>query len=397
MHGEGPSEVLVRLVRACFDVSPDQTFDSLCDELISLGARHASVYVVDYDQVTLQPIAGAPSGRLLSPEPVGGSLAGVSFLGRRVEKVLSSDGNLHVWAPVLEHADRMGVVELALPDETHPLLAHLDEIGLIAGQLLHSVGRYTDRFELLRRRQAMNLAAEMQWSMLLPALTLETPSISVASTLEPAYEIGGDAFDYAVLDHQLHMCVLDAMGHGVGATMTSALTLGAYRFGRRQGMDLSTLAAEIDLALDNEWGGERFVTGHLAHLDADTGELGWINAGHPPPLLIRGGKVAGELECAPCRPFGLGAAAPTVCHQQLASDDRVLFYTDGAIEARVGVDQLGLERFSALIERELNSGHPDSVVLRRLVGHVTAHIEGKPLADDLTLVLLHWHPRGTAP
>lgn len=294
--------------------------------------------------------------------------------------------------PMRERSDRMGVVELVVADRSHPVLQHADDIGLLAGQHLHTVARYTDTFELMRRRKAMNLAAEMQWSMLLPALTLETPMLSVAGTLEPAYEIGGDTFDYAVSNHHLHLCILDAMGHGVGATLASALTLGAYRFGRRQGMGLEELARTIDHALVREWEAERFVTGHLAYLDADTGELQWVNAGHPPPLLIRDGAVVGELSCPPCRPLGLGADPVRTARASLQPGDRIIFYTDGAIEARVGRDQLGIERFITLLEKELASGERASLVLRRLVGHVTNYLAGRPLPDDLTLVLVEWQP-----
>lgn len=385
-------DILAPLVKVACELSPDSIFERFCEVLIDLGCRRAAIYVVDYDQVSLEPIAWAPAASEPEPQPVLGSAAGRAFLSQSTERDRTAEDEVRLWAPVRERADRMGVMELVLPEEGHSLAFVADEAGMLAGEHLHSVGRYTDRFELLRRRKAMNLAAEMQWTMLLPALNLETPRLSITGTLEPAYEIGGDAFDYAVLDDQLDLCIFDAMGHGVPATLASALALGAYRFGRRQGMELMDLALAVDRALVAEWGGDRFVTGHLAHLDAGTGELSWINAGHPPPLLVRGAHVEGELPCAPVPPLGLDANPHELCRFQLEPGDRVLFYTDGTIEARIGSDQLGLERFRGLIEHELSEDQPDTVVLRRLVGHVIEHIEGNPLADDVTLVLLQWHP-----
>src|ERR671912_675593 len=66
--------------------------------------------------------------------------------------------------------------------------------------------RYTDRFEMLRRRRELGLAAEIQWE-LLPSLAFELPAFSIAGTVEPAYEIGGENFDYAVSAHRLTVSV----------------------------------------------------------------------------------------------------------------------------------------------------------------------------------------------
>ena len=65
-----------------------------------------------------------------------------------------------------------------------------------------------------------------------------------------------------------------------------------------------------------------------------TGDLRWVNAGHPPPLLLRGAKVVAELGCEPCFPLGLGIAITEIGDCRLQPGDRVLFYSDGAIEAR---------------------------------------------------------------
>lgn len=380
-------------MREASEARPDVLADALCRSLVDLGSIRAALYLVDYDHATLQPVAWAPRAGEPDPLPVTGSLAGRAFLTRGVQAAGTDDGQWHVWVPVRERADQMGVVEMVVADPGHVLARQAVEVGLVAGQHLHSVSRYTDTFELVRRHRSMNLAADMQWSMLLPALSFETPLVSLAGTFEPAYEIGGDAFDYAAHDEVVDLCVLDAMGHGIGSTLASALTLGAYRFGRRQGLGLAELAQAIDEALVREWDGERFVTGHLARLDAGTGQLEWINAGHPPPLLVRRSKVVGELACEPCLPLGLGTRVEEVCRTGLEPGDRVLFYTDGAVEARDGSGrQLGVAGLVEVIQAELADPRPAMQVLRRMVGHVLTHREGHHLADDVTLVLLHWHP-----
>ena len=59
---------------------------------------------------------------------------------------------------------------------------------------------------MLRRRRELGLAAEIQWE-LLPSLAFELPTFSIAGTVEPAYEIGGDNFDYAISAHRLTVSV----------------------------------------------------------------------------------------------------------------------------------------------------------------------------------------------
>lgn len=359
---------------------------------MDLGSRLARLYVVDYDLRHLQPVSAAPPEPGLLPIEVATTMAGRAFLSGQVQGA-DTEGGYRLWVPVSERADHLGVLEVLVGGPGHPLAAHAGEIGLAVGQYLHSVSRYTDAFELLRRRQTMNLAADMQWSMLLPALAFETREVSIAGTLEPAYDIGGDCFDYAAHGSIVDLCLLDAMGHGLEATMASALALGAYRFGRRQGLSLVELARSVDRIVAGEWDGERFATGYMSRLDVASGRLSWINAGHPSALLIRNGRVIAEPQCEPCLPLGIGIGAVATGELWLEPDDRLLFYTDGAVEAR-GSDgvELGIERLTRMIEAELDDRRPASQILRQLVGHVVGHRGGQRLTDDVTLVLLHWHP-----
>jgi sigma-B regulation protein RsbU (phosphoserine phosphatase) len=87
------------------------------------------------------------------------------------------------------------------------------------------------------------------------------------------------------------------------------------------------------------FGGDAFATAVLAELDTDTGRLEWVSAGHPEPLLLRDGRLIKSLSIESALPLGLGhlnakpPATFAVGTQQLQPGDRVLFYTDGVIEA----------------------------------------------------------------
>ena len=241
----------------------------------------------------------------------------------------------------------------------------------------------------------MTLAAGMQWD-LLPPLTVRCAEALACGRLEPAYEIAGDAFDYAINDHHLHAAVFDGMGHCVESTLMTTLAVGAYRHARRGGESIEAMHASIDEAVSNHYHGEAFVTGALARLDILTGTLEWSNAGHPAPLLLRNGRVISELSCRPSLPFGLGGSSREVAAASLEPDDCVLFFTDGVVEGRSDSgDEFGVDRLADAWERQAATHAQPDEVLRRLVEEIVSYNAGG-LRDDASLMLLSWTgPRDT--
>jgi serine phosphatase RsbU (regulator of sigma subunit) len=235
----------------------------------------------------------------------------------------------------------------------------------------------------------------MQWD-LLPPLVLKTARLTVAGLVEPAYDVGGDCFDYAIDDSVFNLAVTDAMGHGLGSALISALTVGSYRHDRRQGLGLETIHANLEAVLARQLPPLTFATGQLARINLDSGAMTWTNAGHPLPMLIRRGRVVGELLCHPTLPWGLGliarqGSAATVANEDLEPGDSVLFYTDGVIEAHTpGGELFGVERLADLASRHASDQLEPEEIVRRLVGSVIQH-QDDALADDATLVLVKWN------
>jgi serine phosphatase RsbU (regulator of sigma subunit) len=212
----------------------------------------------------------------------------------------------------------------------------------------------------------------------------------IAGLLEPAYDIAGDAFDYAVGDGDLQFAIIDGMGHGIASTLLTGLAVGAYRHARRNGATIQEIHMAIDRALTDYYGDDSFATGIIGKLATTTGRLEWSCAGHPPPLLLRGRKVVAELTNTPMVPFGLGGGPPELSATDLEPDDAVLLYTDGVTEARTADgDLFGLDRLIDLLEREAASGQPPEEILRRLVRAVIDYEPGG-LRDDATLLLAQW-------
>lgn len=378
------------ILRAALHSSPAELPDLIAEAVRPLGGEEVTVYLVDFGHEWLQPVlAWTPlGGALAGEEEVATTMAGRVFTTG--EPVMASrDGGVRLWVPVVEQASRTGVLALTVPEADADTVEHCRAIGVLTGLLIASAARYTDVLHLSRRARPMSLAADIQWD-LLPPMAVRFGGGSVAGLLEPAYDVAGDGFDYAVNNGLLDLAVFDGMGHGIGSSLLTGLAVGAYRHCRREGWDVAAIHQGVEQAIAEQFRGESFVTGTLVQLDLTSGRLWHTSAGHPAPLLLRDHRVVGELGVDPTLPFGLGGWEPAVGVHTLQPGDGLLLYTDGVVEARTPSGELfGLDRLSDLVTRALSTDPPAEELARRVVRAVLEHKAG-PLRDDATVVALSW-------
>jgi serine phosphatase RsbU (regulator of sigma subunit) len=377
------------VLRAAQGADPASVVDIVASAAREFGATDVSAYLVDFEQEVLEPLPDrAAHADVPQVEIVAASMAGRAFLtGGPV--TAERDNGTRIWVPLIEGSDRTGVLALTLQQVDDDTIEECLAAGILAGYLIATHTRCTDTYQLYRRRKSMSLAASMQWD-LLPPLVLRVPGCSVAGRLEPAYEVGGDCFDYALNGGVLDIALVDAMGHGVNAASIAALVVGCYRHGRREGRDLTLLHGAINELLDRQYGGEAFATGQLAELDVTTGVLTWTNAGHPCPLLLRHGRVVRQLECEPGLPWGLGRDHAAPATEQLEPGDSILFFTDGVVEARAADgDEFGIDRLADIAGQCADDESPPEEVVRQIVRGVLDHRQAQ-LRDDATVVLVRW-------
>jgi sigma-B regulation protein RsbU (phosphoserine phosphatase) len=360
-----------------------------------LDACEVVIYLVDYGQVSLVPLAGtgAPKRESIG---IDGTLPGRAFA---LTELYETDGDAghRLWLPLLDGTERLGVLEVVT--RTTSPAARLDEYRVMAtvlSELLMTRRAYGDAVERARRRLPMQLAAEMIWN-LLPPLTFEGPDVSVSAILEPAYDIGGDAFDYAVNGDILHAAVFDAVGHGIDASALTSLAISAYRNARRCGLDLVDTYRSIDKWVSAQYPGS-FVTAVLAELDTSRGVCHKISAGHPGELLLRDGKLVKALPAPTALPLGLTPfddRPPMVEEENLQPGDQLLLYTDGVVEARTEDGEFfGLDRLIDFVTRTLAAQVTAPETMRRLVHAILAH-QHENLQDDASAVLIEWRPAAT--
>ncbi|WP_395297117.1 PP2C family protein-serine/threonine phosphatase [Kitasatospora hibisci] len=201
--------------------------------------------------------------------------------------------------------------------------------------------------------------------------------------------IGGDLYEAADGPQGVRVLLGDVQGHGLPAVETAADVLGVFREAARTEPDLGRLAERLDAALAGRPENDRFVTAVLLEVDGPGGRPGFVNCGHPHPLLRRAGRVTELVPAEHAPPLGLLDLLGG--HYRVGSfdpgpGDLLLLYTDGVSEARNAAG-----RFFPVAERlaEITAGSPEDV-LDALLAEVRAWVGGSGLADDAALLALCW-------
>jgi serine phosphatase RsbU (regulator of sigma subunit) len=407
--------VLADLLDSAHLMAPADLAGTIAAQGRSLGIYGVQLYLTDLQQGSLYPLPGDSTGAVpalaidstlagiafqtitvLHAQHTGGPVTGTGAGGRAADA-----GLFQVWVPLLDGADRLGVVGFIVDDTSDATVARCRALASLAGLIVASKKAYSDTYAQVRRSSAVVLQAEMARAFM-PPNTFATERVLVSAVLEPAYEVGGDAFDYGLLGDQMHVSVFDAVGHDLNAGLIASVAIASCRNTRRSGGDLTDIAAHADEAIARQFGSPRFATALLCNLDITSGEFSWVPCGHPPPLLIRGNKVIKELVQEPWLPLGIAGylgstgisdgGAPPAYTENLEPGDRVLLYTDGVTEGRDDDGSLfGLQRLSDVIIRNSAAGLPAPETLRRLNRAVVDYQHGR-LSDDATTVLLEWVP-----
>ena len=208
---------------------------------------------------------------------------------------------------------------------------------------------------------------------------------SVAARMRSAEGVvAGDCYDVTLLGpHEIGVIVIDIAGHGALATVSAFKCKELLKAALRSGLEPD---ACLDWLLEQELGlDDSFFTAVVAAVDTGSGLCRYVNAGHPPPLLVRGG--AEHIWLAPTGPlFGFGQRGWTTGEAQIGPSSLLVIYTDGLVEARSEEREFyGQQSLLAVLEagEEVNA----QAIVEDVLDGLTAFRPGR-LDDDVTVVVL---------
>jgi phosphoserine phosphatase RsbU/P len=263
----------------------------------------------------------------------------------------------------------------------------LDALAADAASILDNARLVIRERERQRMEQEINIARDIQQA-LLPRNFPDQPHLAVSGCNYPCLSVGGDYFDVFPLDNnRTAFLIADVSGKGLGAALLTTMLQGALS-GMTLGTDPARVFNHVNRFLCDHAEVGRYATMFFGIMD-QAGNVDFINAGHPSPLLIRHG-AAEEPFSEGSYPVGLVPEADyKVARVKLEPGDTLVLFSDGVTEAMDPDDQLfGVPRL-----RECLTGHAESPleqIQKCVLEAVENFARGASQADDLTMLVVRY-------
>jgi serine phosphatase RsbU (regulator of sigma subunit)/CHASE2 domain-containing sensor protein len=271
-------------------------------------------------------------------------------------------------------------------------------------------GRALQRLVQAQREDGARLAGELQAAQQVQTANLPSPEtlhgdprVELYTTLQPAREVGGDLYDFFMLDERrLFLLIGDVAGKGLSASIFMAVSKALYKSAMLRapeaGIGAIMTVANGEVSRDNP--GNLFVTCFAAVLDLDSGELHYCNAGHDNPYRLHPSYAAPQhIDDGDGPPL---CAMPDFDYRgartQMLSGETLCLMTDGVVEAQTPDGRLyGNERLQQRLQELMRRGASARDVVDSLRADVGVFAAGAEAADDLTILALRWNgPAGRA-
>ena len=282
----------------------------------------------------------------------------------------------------------------------------LAELGTSFNIMAGNLERLLQAEKERQRLQAeLEIAREVQ-AQLLPKPIRAFGSLRIASVCNAARMVSGDYFDYQPLnDAQLALALGDVAGKGISAALLMATLQSAMRSQLRQCMEAAEAAAagmgagygpqristarlvsNLNQQLYASTAPEKYATFFFSIYDESSGELAYTNAGHLPPLLVRGGEVR-PLDTNGTVVGCFASARYGESRLRLEPGDLLVCCTDGVTEPENAYGEMfGEQRLCALLAE--HAALDVEEIGRRIVEEVTRWTASTELQDDLTMLLI---------
>ena len=241
-----------------------------------------------------------------------------------------------------------------------------------------------------KTRTELDVAKEIQLATL-PTEFVTSEDIEIQAELKAAKSVGGDFYDYFLLDNEhVALVIADVSGKGIPAAMFMMKTITCFRNCVSLHKTPEEVLKEVNRIINKGNDSNMFVTCFYAVINTKTGEMNFANAGHNPPIV--GQKQ--DYHYLQCKPgFVLGPLKDVFVTNetyQLKNGDTLTLYTDGITEARnskglfYGEDRLisvfNAKKYSCLLELH-----------HTLKDDIERFVDGEDQADDMTYITMKYH------
>jgi len=356
------------------------------DQLVAEARRAAGVsvalYVIDIDGSHLLRLAGSEEfpERLEDPPAIGPELVPerLPAFCDRVSRELPGSTIEPLWL-------RGRVTGLLLCVGTP--LASLKDIAKQGAAALELANDYTDYIEAARRRKPTTAAAEIQQNLFPPRIA-HIAGAQLAGVLLPAYEVGGDWFDFVENRDGAWLAIADSDGTGPTAAGLGAAALGALRAARRSGCGLQDALTAMDQTVRELGNPDFHVTVIVARWHPASATLTWINCGHPPAYLL---DLEGQLTSLDAPEHSaLGSRTATEgfmpAERHFNPGERLILVTRGITERRMeNGATFGLD---GLVKAVATAQSPTAASTAIAIQEAVTDSWREPLEDDGTIVVM---------
>ena len=313
-------------------------------------------------------------------------------IARPVEKLAEVSGNYYT-----EHTSEDKRQELlAVCGQYAKDATEVGELSRSYISMIEDLEKYiTNLQDVTREKERINaeltLASDIQAHML-PCIFPPFPEhneFDIYATMTPAKEVGGDFYDYYMLDgKRIAVVVADVSGKGVPAALFMVIIKVLIKNHVQLGLEPEQVFEKVNNLLCEGNDADLFVTAWLGILDLETGVLTYVNAGHNPPLLKTGDGGFEYLRCKPALVLaGMEMTKYTQSQLQMKPQDSLFLYTDGVTEATNTKNELyGEERLKNFINAHAQDGVVEK--LQGLKQDIDAFVGEAPQFDDITMLSL---------
>ena len=268
------------------------------------------------------------------------------------------------------------------------LLRTLANQGAVA---IENARLFQENLEKQRMEEELNIARDLQMSML-PAACPEIEGFETAASSAPAREVGGDFFDFIDMGKdKAGMVIGDVTGKSVSGALVMSASRSVFRMLSEEELSVSESMMRANRRLKKDIKSGMFVALLFAVLNSKDRKLTLCSAGQTQPIHLSAKTGEAKLVETEGDTFPLGILEDANYQEteiQLSPGDRVLFYTDGIVEAMNEQEEMfGFDRLLEVVQsaRSISA----EALLKEILDNVNQFVGDAPQHDDLTIIVLN--------